>query len=95
MVSHIKSPNKLVISDTSFVEIQISPLTQNRSQNSYLYTYQISYTRNNECVLGYNSENGQTHYHKMNQTISTYQFLSIEKTLEEFFIRVREFESNT
>lgn len=94
MPAELLLKQKLVISESSFVEMVIWQLSTPLAGSTHTFKFRFAYVVNSVCVLRFDNEAGKgNHYHRHNQEFE-YQFVSTDQLIDDFFAMVNEMESS-
>ena len=93
MKAQLLLKQKFVMSEIAFAEIVIWQLPAPLDGSTHDFKYRLAYVVNNQCVLRYNNEAGKgNHVHIDGQEIS-YNFVSTEQLVDDFFAQIKRMES--
>ena len=93
MKAQLLLKQKFVMSEIAFAEIVIWQLPAPLDGSTHDFKYRLAYVVNNQCVLRYDNEAGKgNHVHIDGQEIS-YNFVSTEQLVDDFFAQIKRMES--
>ncbi|MFD0914393.1 toxin-antitoxin system TumE family protein [Methylophilus luteus] len=85
---------KLILSESSFVEMVIWQLPEPLAGSVHAFKFRFAYVVDSECVLRFDNEVGKgNHYHRGQQEFH-YDFVSTDQLIDDFFAMVNEMESS-
>ena len=86
---------KFVMSETAFAEIVIWQLPAPLSGSTHNFKYRLAYVVNNQCVLRYDNEAGKGNHVHVNQQEISYNFVSTEQLVDDFFAQIKRMENQS
>ena len=95
MEAQLLLKQRFVMSEIAFAEIVIWQLPAPLDGSAHNFKYRLAYVVNNQCVLRYDNEAGKgNHAHTNGQEIS-YNFVSTEQLVDDFFAQIKRMESQS
>jgi hypothetical protein len=93
MKAQLLIKQRLVLSEIAFAEIMVWQLQSALAGSTHPYKYRLAYVLNGQCVLRYDNEAGKgNHLHINGQEIS-YNFVSTEQLIDDFFAHIKRMEN--
>jgi hypothetical protein len=93
MKAQLLLKQRFVMSEIAFAEIVIWQLQAPLEGSTHDFKYRLAYIVNNRCVLRYDNEAGKgNHVHSNEQEIS-YNFVSTEELIDDFFAQIKRMEN--
>ena len=95
MKAQLLLKQRFVMSEIAFAEIVIWQLQAPLDGSAHDFKYRLAYVVNNQCVLRYDNEAGKgNHVHINGQEVS-YNFVSTEQLVEDFFAQIKRMENQS
>ena len=94
MKAQLLLKQRLILSETSFVEIVIWQLPAPLVGSAHHFKYRLAYVVNNACVIGYDNEAGKGNHVHINAQEVEYNFVSTEQLIEDFLRKLNSWRSN-
>ena len=95
MKAQLLLKQKFVMSEIAFAEIVIWQLLAPLSGSTHNFKYRLAYVVNNQCVLRYDNEAGKGNHVHINQQEISYNFVSAEQLVDDFFAQIKRMESQS
>ena len=95
MKAQLLLKQKFVMSETVFAEIVIWQLPAPLDGSTHNFKYRLAYVVNNQCVLRYDNEAGKGNHVHINQQEISYNFVSAEQLVDDFFAQIKRMESQS
>ena len=83
------------MSEIAFAEIVIWQLPAPLGGSTHAFKYRLAYVVNNQCVLRYDNEAGKGNHVHINQQEISYNFVSAEQLVDDFFAQIKRMESQS
>lgn len=94
MKAQLLIKQKFVMSEIAFAEIVIWQLPAPLDGSTHDFKYRLAYVVNNQCVLRYDNEAGKGNHVHINQQEISYNFVSTEQLVDDFFAQIKRMENN-
>ena len=85
---------RLVLSESAFAEMVIWQLQAPLEGSAHDYKYQLAYVVNRVCILRYDNEAGKGNHLHINEQETSYNFVSSEQLLKDFFAQIKRMENS-
>ena len=95
MKAQLLLKQKFVMSEIAFAEIVIWQLPAPLDGSTHNFKYRLAYVVNNQCVLRYDNEAGKGNHVHINQQEISYNFVSAEQLVDDFFAQIKRMESQS
>ena len=95
MKAQLLLKQKFVMSEIAFAEIVIWQLPAPLDGSTHDFKYRLAYVVNNQCVLRYDNEAGKGNHVHINQQEISYNFVSAEQLVDDFFAQIKRMESQS
>ena len=95
MKAQLLLKQKFVMSEIAFAEIVIWQLPAPLDGSAHDFKYRLAYVVNNQCVLSYDNEAGKGNHVHINQQELSYNFVSTEQLVDDFFAQIKRMESQS
>ena len=86
---------RFVMSETAFAEIVIWQLPAPLDGSTHDFKYRLAYVINNQCVLRYDNEAGKGNHAHINGQEVSYNFVSTEQLVDDFFAQIKRMENQS
>lgn len=86
---------RLILSEFAFAEIVIWELQASLDGSTHTYKYRLAYVVNNLCVLRYDNEAGKGNHVHINEQELSYDFVSTEQLIDDFFAQIKRMENQS
>lgn len=83
------------MSETAFAEIVIWQLPAPLDGSTHDFKYRLAYVINNQCVLRYDNEAGKGNHAHINGQEVSYNFVSTEQLVDDFFAQIKRMENQS
>ena len=93
MKAQLLLKQRFVMSETAFAEIVIWQLPAPLDGSAHDYKYRLAYVVNDQCVLRYDNEAGKGNHVHINQQEISYNFVSTEQLVDDFFAQIKRMEN--
>ena len=93
MKAQLLLKQRFVMSETAFAEIVIWQLPAPLDGSEHDFKYRLAYVVNNQCVLRYDNEAGKGNHVHINQQEISYNFVSTEQLVDDFFAQIKRMEN--
>ena len=93
MKAQLLLKQRFVMSETAFAEIVIWQLAAPLDGSTHDFKYRLAYVVNDQCVLRYDNEAGKGNHVHINQQEVSYNFVSTEQLVDDFFAQIKRMES--
>ena len=93
MKAQLLLKQRLILSEFAFAEIIIWELQASLDGSTHNYKYRLAYVVNNHCVLRYDNEAGKGNHVHMNEQEFSYDFVSTEQLIDDFFAQIKGMEN--
>ena len=84
---------RFLLSEAAFAEIVIWQLQAPLDGSAHDYKYRLAYVVNGDCVLRYDNETGKGNHLHLNEQELSYDFVSPEQLLKDFFAQIKRMEN--
>lgn len=95
MKAQLLLKQRFVMSEIAFAEIVIWQLPAPLDGSTHDFKYRLAYVVNNQCVLRYDNETGKGNHVHINQQEVSYNFVSTEQLIDDFFAQIKRMESQS
>ena len=95
MKAQLLLKQKFVMSEIAFAEIVIWQLPAPLDGSTHDFKYRLAYVINNQCVLRYDNEAGKGNHAHINGQEVSYNFVSTEQLVDDFFAQIKRMESQS
>ena len=95
MKAQLLLKQRFVMSEIAFAEIVIWQLPAPLDGSAHDFKYRLAYVVNNQCVLRYDNEAGKGNHVHINQQEISYNFVSAEQLVDDFFAQIKWMESQS
>ena len=95
MKAQLLLKQKFVMSEIAFAEIVIWQLPAPLDGSTHDFKYRLAYVINNQCVLHYDNEAGKGNHAHINGQEVSYNFVSTEQLVDDFFAQIKRMESQS
>lgn len=93
MKAQLLLKKRFLLSETTFAEIVIWQLQASLDGSTHDFKYRLAYVVNNRCVLRYDNEAGKGNHAHINEQEISYNFVSTEQLVDDFFAQIKLMES--
>ncbi len=93
MKAQLLLKQRFVMSEIAFAEIVIWQLQAPLDCSTHDFKYRLAYVVNNQCVLRYDNEAGKGNHVHINQQEISYNFVSTEQLVDDFFAHIKRMEN--
>ena len=93
MKAQLLLKQRLILREFAFAEIIIWELQASLDGSTHNYKYRLAYVVNNHCVLRYDNEAGKGNHVHMNEQEFSYDFVSTEQLIDDFFAQIKGIEN--
>lgn len=93
MKAQLLLKKRFLLSETTFAEIVIWQLQAPLDGSTHDFKYRLAYVVNNRCVLRYDNEAGKGNHVHINEQEISYNFVSTEQLVDDFFAHIKLMES--
>lgn len=93
MKAQLLLKKRFLLSETTFAEIVIWQLQAPLDGSTHDFKYRLAYVVNNRCVLRYDNEAGKGNHVRINEQEISYNFVSTEQLVDDFFAHIKLMES--
>ena len=93
MKAQLLLKQRLILSESAFAEIIIWELQASLDGSTHNYKYRLAYVVNNHCVLRYDNEAGKGNHVHINEQELSYDFVSTEQLIDDFFAQIKGMEN--
>lgn len=93
MKAQLLLKKRFLLSETTFAEIVIWQLQASLDGSTHDFKYRLAYVVNNRCVLRYDNEAGKGNHVHINEQEISYNFVSTEQLVDDFFAQIKLMES--
>lgn len=93
MKAQLLLKQRFVMSETAFAEIVIWQLPAPLDGSAHDFKYRLAYVVNDQCVLRYDNEAGKGNHVHINQQEISYNFVSTEQLVDDFFAQIKRMEN--
>ena len=83
------------MSEIAFAEIVIWQLPAPLDGSTHDFKYRLAYVINNQCVLRYDNEAGKGNHAHINGQEVSYNFVSTEQLVDDFFAQIKRMENQS
>ena len=95
MKAQLLLKQRFIMSEIAFAEIVIWQLPAPLDGSAHDFKYRLAYVVNNQCVLRYDNEAGKGNHVHINQQEISYNFVSAEQLVDDFFAQIKRMESQS
>ena len=95
MKAQLLLKQKFVMSEIAFAEIVIWQLPAPLDGSTHDFKYRLAYVINYQCVLRYDNEAGKGNHAHINGQEVSYNFVSTEQLVDDFFAQIKRMESQS
>ena len=95
MKAQLLLKQRFVMSETAFAEIVIWQLPAPLDGSTHDFKYRLAYVINNQCVLRYDNEAGKGNHAHINGQEVSYNFVSTEQLVDDFFAQIKRMENQS
>jgi Family of unknown function (DUF6516) len=93
MKAQLLLKRRLLLNEAAFAEIVIWQLPAPLDGSVHDYKYRLAYVVNGVCVLRYDNEAGKGNHLHINEQELSYNFVSTEQLLKDFFAQIKRMEN--
>jgi hypothetical protein len=95
MKAQLLLKQRFVMSEIAFAEIVIWQLQAPLDGSTHDFKYRLAYVVNNQCVLRYDNEAGKGNHVHINEQEVSYNFVSTEQLVDDFFAQIKRMENQS
>lgn len=95
MKAQLLIKQRFVLSEISFAEIVVWQLQSSLAGSTHAYKYRLAYVLNGYCVLRYDNEAGKGNHIHINDQENSYNFISTEQLIDDFFAQIKRMENGS
>ena len=93
MKAQLLLKQRFIMSEIAFAEIVIWQLPAPLDGSAHDFKYRLAYVVNDQCVLRYDNEAGKGNHVHINQQEISYNFVSTEQLVDDFFAQTKRMEN--